>query len=176
MGIKLALAAGAGKLITYSDSQLIVNQVQGNYEAKEDSMKDSASGINSRTITFITCDKEEIGTTSLDILCGNQGEPSWKDEIIKYLSEGELPPEQDKARKLRVRAARFTLIDGELYKRGYYQPYLKCLDPDQENYVLREIHEGICENHLGGKALAGKALCQGYFWPAMRKDALELVR
>ncbi|XP_073137630.1 uncharacterized protein [Henckelia pumila] len=212
MGIKLALAAGAEKLITYNDSQLIVNQVQGNYEAKEDRMKEYlskvkdlivrlenfeikqipraeneiadqlakfgsfASGINSRTITFITCDKEEIGKGSLDILCANQGEPSWKDEIIKYLSEGELPPKQDKARKLRVRAARFTLIDGELYKRGYSQPYLKCLAPDQANYVLWEIHERICGNHLGGKALARKALRQGYFWPAMRKDALKLVR
>ncbi|XP_073137279.1 uncharacterized protein [Henckelia pumila] len=133
----------------------------------------SATGINSRTITFITCDKKGIGTGSPNILCANQGEPSWKDEIIKYLSEGELPLEQDKARKLRVRAARFTLIDGELYKRGYSQPYLKCLAFAQADYVLREIHEGICGNHLGGKALAGKALRQGYFWPTMRKDALE---
>ncbi|XP_012851511.1 PREDICTED: uncharacterized protein LOC105971204 [Erythranthe guttata] len=37
-GIRLALAAGARKLIVHSDSQLVVNQVLGNYEAKEESM------------------------------------------------------------------------------------------------------------------------------------------
>ncbi|XP_073138220.1 uncharacterized protein [Henckelia pumila] len=191
--IKLALAAGARKLVAYSDSQLVVNQVQGTYEAKENNMKkylsrvrdllmrlenfemkqipraenevadqlaklgSSSIGIDSRKITLITCDKEEVEAESLDVLCANHDEPSWNDEIIKYFLDGELPPQQDQARKLMVRAARFTLIDGELYKRGYSQPYLKCLAPAQANYVLREIHEGICGNHLGEKALAGKS-------------------
>ncbi|XP_012856960.1 PREDICTED: uncharacterized protein LOC105976225 [Erythranthe guttata] len=37
-GIRLALAAGARKLIIHSDSQLVVNQVLGTYEAKDESM------------------------------------------------------------------------------------------------------------------------------------------
>ncbi|KAL0413080.1 UNVERIFIED_CONTAM: hypothetical protein Sradi_1509700 [Sesamum radiatum] len=68
------------------------------------------------------------------------------------------------------------MIDGELYKRGFSQPFLKCLTPEEGNYVLREIHEGMCGNHLGGKALAGKSLRQGFFWPKMLQDAHELVR
>ncbi|KAL0309394.1 UNVERIFIED_CONTAM: hypothetical protein Sradi_5881700 [Sesamum radiatum] len=68
------------------------------------------------------------------------------------------------------------MIDGELYKRGFSQPFLKCLTPEEGNYVLREIHEGMCENHLGGKALAGKSLRQGFYWPTMLGDAHELVK
>ncbi|KAL0313367.1 UNVERIFIED_CONTAM: hypothetical protein Sradi_5736000 [Sesamum radiatum] len=39
---------------------------------------------------------------------------------------------------------------------------------------MREIHEGSCGNHSGGRSLAGKALRQGYFWPSMQKDALDM--
>ncbi|KAL2237688.1 UNVERIFIED_CONTAM: hypothetical protein Sindi_0960500 [Sesamum indicum] len=63
------------------------------------------------------------------------------------------------------------MMDGDLYKRGFSLALLKCLTSEERNYVLREIHEGICGNHLGGKALAGKALRQGFFWPTMLSDA-----
>ena len=42
--------------------------------------------------------------------------------------------------------------------------------------MLREVHEGVCENHIGPRALAGKALRQGYYWPTMLRDATDLVR
>ena len=42
--------------------------------------------------------------------------------------------------------------------------------------MLREVHEGICGNHIGARALAGKVLRQGYYWPTMLKDATNLVK
>ena len=39
--------------------------------------------------------------------------------IISYLKEGSLPEEKDKARKLRVKSARYVLMDEVLYKRGF---------------------------------------------------------
>ena len=69
--------------------------------------------------------------------------------IISYLKDGKLPEGKDEAIKLRVKAARYVLINEVLYKRGFSQPYLRCLTPDEANYVLREIHEGACENHSG---------------------------
>ena len=42
-------------------------------------------------------------------------------------------------------------MDEVLYKRGFSQPYLRCLALDEANYVLREIHEGACGNHSGAK-------------------------
>ena len=44
------------------------------------------------------------------------------------------------------------------------------------NYKLWEIHERICGNHAGGQSLAHKALRQGYFWLAMKIDAMAFVR
>ena len=38
-------------------------------------------------------------------------------------------------------------------------------------YVLSELHEGICGNHLGGRTVAHREHSQGYYWPTMRQDA-----
>ncbi|KAL2486342.1 Integrase H2C2 domain-containing protein [Abeliophyllum distichum] len=38
-------------------------------------------------------------------------------------------------------------------------------------YVMKKIHEGICDNHSEGMTLAQKALKQGYYWPTMKKDS-----
>ena len=42
--------------------------------------------------------------------------PSWMDPILLYLSTGQLPGERDKAHKLQVQSARFSLVDGQLFK------------------------------------------------------------
>ncbi|KAK4383692.1 hypothetical protein Sango_2752800 [Sesamum angolense] len=84
------------------------------------------------------------------------------------------PDNPKETRALRVKATHFVLLDGELYKRGFSQPLLKYLTPEEGNYVLREIHEEICGNHLGGRDLAGKVVKQGYFWLTMLQNAQEM--
>ena len=98
------------------------------------------------------------------------------DPIWDHLSNKTLPSDPKEASKLRVRSARFALLRGTLYKRGSSAPLLKCIGNEDANYVLREVHEGICGNHIGAQALAGKTLRQGYYWPTMLKDTTELVR
>ena len=71
-----------------------------------------------------------------------QNEGNWMNPIILYLKDGNLPEGKDEARRLRVRSARYVLLNDALYKRGFSQPYLRCLSPDEANYVLREVHEG----------------------------------
>ena len=85
-------------------------------------------------------------------------EESWMDSILSYIRDGILPEDRKQARKLKCRVARYTLLDGVLYRRGFTLPFLRCLDDEEANYVLREIHEGICGNHSGVRTLAFKAL------------------
>ena len=53
---------------------------------------------------------------------------------------------------------------------------LKCIDGDECNYILREVHEGICGNHSGGSSLAQKILRQGYYWLTLKKDVLSFSK
>ena len=101
---------------------------------------------------------------------------SWMDPIWDYLLNGILPSDLKEASKLRARSARFALLRGTLYKRGFSTPLLKCIGKEDANYVLREVHEGICGNHIEARALVGKTLRQGNYWSTMLKDATELVK
>ena len=68
------------------------------------------------------------------------------------------------------------LIRDVLYKRGFSRSYLRCLSHDEVGYVMREVHEGICENHLGARLLVHKLIRAGYYWPTMLKDAQAYVK
>ena len=101
---------------------------------------------------------------------------SWMDPIISYIRNEVLPPDKLQARKTKAQVSRYTMIDGVLYRMGYTLPFLRCLDEDDADYVLREVHEGICGNHSGVRSLAHKVLRQGYFWPTMHQDAQEKTK
>lgn len=89
--------------------------------------------------------------------------------IISYLKDQTLPPPKEEAQKLRRRAAHFVFQDDIFYKRGFSLPLLRCIGEEHVDYVLREIHEGVCGNHAGGWSLAQKVLKQGYYWPTLKR-------
>ncbi|KAL2226706.1 UNVERIFIED_CONTAM: hypothetical protein Sindi_2029300 [Sesamum indicum] len=132
------------------------------------------SGIKDRKITLMIKETSAIAEV-IDVNMASE-KPSWKDEIVRYLKEGILPADSTAGRRLKMRALRFTLVNEQLYKRTIEGPLLKCLDPERAEYVMREIHEGSCGNHSGGRSLAQKVIRQGYFWPTLVRDTKELVK
>ena len=87
-----------------------------------------------------------------------------------------MPDEKEAARKLKVQAARFVLIKDVLYKSSFSRPYLRCLGNEEADYVMREVHKGICENHSRLRSLVHKLVRVGYYWPTMQKDAEAYVK
>ena len=87
-----------------------------------------------------------------------------------------MPNEKEAVRKVKVRAARFILIKDVLYKRGFSRPYLRCLGNEEADYVMKEIHKGICGNHSGSRSLVHKLVRAGYYWPTIQADAGAYVR
>ncbi|XP_077228418.1 uncharacterized protein LOC143861380 [Tasmannia lanceolata] len=207
-GMSLAIQTGARDLKAYCDSQLVANQIQGVYEARDERMikyvakvRQLASKFESFEVirvprienakadvlsklaasgytTLGSIRMEFLPTSSIESKAAEtmqvENEPCWMDEIISYLRDGKLPEDKKEARKVIQRAARFSLSSDVLYKRSYTLPYLKCLRPGDAAYTLQETHEGICGEHLGGKALAIKVLLRGLYWPTIRQDALSL--
>ena len=97
-------------------------------------------------------------------------------QMVLYLKDERLLEGKDEARKLRVRSARYVLMDEVLYKRGFSQPYLRCLAPEKANYVLREVHERACGNHSGARSLVHKIIRAGYYWPTIQANAKAYVK
>ena len=74
------------------------------------------------------------------------------DPILDYLIDESLPNDPKEASKIRTRSTKFTNHKGSLYKRGFFTPILKCIAGKDADYVLREVHEGVCGNHIEAQA------------------------
>ena len=210
-GLNLAHSLEVNQLEVYSDSQLVVRQIEDTYEAKSGRMilylrkvrdllkkfvlvqvKHVPRAENSRAdalAKLATASQENLSRSTLveylaepsidlcDVVVALvESEPSWMDPIWDYIIDGSLPDDPKEAAKIRARYARFTNHKGSLYKRGFFTPILKCIAGKDTECVLREVHKGICGNHIGARALAGKVLRQGYYWPTILKDATDLVK
>jgi len=95
---------------------------------------------------------------------------TWMTPYKRYLVDGILPSEQTEVRKIKKNSAKYTLIDGELFKHGFTHLILICVEGKQCMRIMAELHEGICGSHIGGRSLSSKAIRTGYYWPTMRED------
>ncbi|XP_074377472.1 uncharacterized protein LOC141718993 [Apium graveolens] len=121
---------------------------------------------------------EELQTPSTEkteILCIDNPD-NWMTPFIAYLRDITLPKDQNKAKYLKHKDSRFFLENDQLYRRTFSVPTLKCVDTEEADYCLWEVHEGICRYHLAAKALAYKIIIQGYYWPTIHSDSVAYVK
>nr|GEY69544.1 reverse transcriptase domain-containing protein [Tanacetum cinerariifolium] len=138
------------------DSKLVANQVLGTYVVKEDNMVkylEIAKGLVSGFKTFSISQVPRSKNKKADALTIIEEEgPTWMTELVNYLKEGTLPEDEKEARKIRLKACQYELIEGILYKRSFLTPWLRCVGPLQAEYVMKEIHEGSCSMHAGPRS------------------------
>ncbi|XP_062075551.1 uncharacterized protein LOC133779627 [Humulus lupulus] len=205
-GLELAREMGIQRLNVRGDSQLMIEQVAGNFYTKAPhlaSLLQKVTDLRShfRQFELIQVPREQnqkadalaklasaggctrqssisISRSSKDMeVYSTSSEPEcWIDPIIKYLTTSELPPNPKDAKLLRLRAQRYSMIHGTLYRKSFNGPYLRCLLPSEAKKLLEEIHEGTCGNHIGGRSLAHKALTAGYYWPYMMTEARDYAK
>nr|GEY35767.1 reverse transcriptase domain-containing protein [Tanacetum cinerariifolium] len=102
--------------------------------------------------------------------------PTWMTPIVDYLKEGTLPGDKKEARKLRLKARKYELMEGILYRRSFLTSWLRCVGPLQAEYMMREIHEGSCSMHAGPRSVVAKAIRLGYYWTTMHRDTRDMIR
>jgi hypothetical protein len=139
----------------------------------------SGTGPDVKTSAYgVVIQTEPSITPKLDVMETEERStnPEWATDVIQYLRDRFLPRDKLLSRKVKMHSARYVLVGGVLYRRGYTEPILKCLTNSEAKYVLKEIHEGVCGNHSGSRMLAHKAMRAGYYWPTMNKDSVKLVQ
>ncbi|KAL0408327.1 UNVERIFIED_CONTAM: Gag-Pol polyprotein [Sesamum radiatum] len=158
-------------------SKCTVQQIPRNKNERADALSKFGAmiaGVRSRKITVMVKERPAIEENKeVQVI---QEDRSWKAELLRYLKGAILPNDPIAAKRIKFKATRFTVIGDELYKRTINGTLLKCLDEERAEYVLREIHEGSCGNHSGGRSLAQKVTRQGYFLPTLVKDATEFAK
>ncbi|RYR57283.1 hypothetical protein Ahy_A05g023007 [Arachis hypogaea] len=139
---------------------------------------DLLSKLGSTQSTLTTLQQFTISSptvTLINMLSVSQ-ETDWRKDFIHYLETGIIPEGVENSRKFRRQASSFTILSGELYRRGYTRPLLKCLNKSEADIALAEAHEGICGTHTGARSLASKILRSGFFWPTLKQDSQQKIR
>ncbi|PKA46879.1 hypothetical protein AXF42_Ash021686 [Apostasia shenzhenica] len=127
----------------FSDSQLVVNQVNRIFETKDEVLKkylqlarSLISQFEDFSLTHIPQDENQVadrlvkeGLPDLrrthvferpSFKCvevfSNEQPPCWMDRILDCLKKGTQPDNRQEAQKLKLVCVRYTLVDGELYR------------------------------------------------------------
>ncbi|GJT41050.1 reverse transcriptase domain-containing protein [Tanacetum coccineum] len=86
---------------------------------------------------------------------------TWFIPFKEYLEHATLLDGKGKARRLKARANQYVVLEWVIYQRSFLGPWLRCVGLEQDEYVIREIHEGSCSMHLGPWSIVTKAMQLG---------------
>ncbi|XP_016192281.1 uncharacterized protein LOC107633159 [Arachis ipaensis] len=143
-GLILAYEVGATRLRVCSDSQVVTSQVNGSYQARDSLLQNYLEKVKELSKQFEEVTIQHIPrerNTRADLLSklastkpgvGNRSliqsmikEPgvalqliSWMDPITDFLENGKLPDDEKAAKALRREAAKYAIIQGQLFKKG----------------------------------------------------------
>lgn len=207
LGLQWAVEVGVEVLEVFSDSQVVVGQVNREYSVNSNNLKGYTEKVDRLASQFCLFSLKKIcrsyneaadklakiasGETSnslgvtIELVSTPQAimplqqptdAPTWVDELRDFITSDIFFEDKNKARQIRKRAARYTVINGILYRRSFTRPLLRCIPPDLTRFVLEEMHEGICGGHPGSRPLAEKIINKGFYWLTLRKDAEDFVK
>ncbi|TXG60522.1 hypothetical protein EZV62_015095 [Acer yangbiense] len=165
-GLKVCTVLGADEVEIFSDSQVVVNQVLDEYQARDESMitylelarellerfkkyriihvpreeneqadalaKLASATINiwPKTISMIRLLQPSIvKSKKVGAVFGERN--NWITPIKEYLVNDVLPSDPLEAKRLKYRATRYSVLNGELYKRGYSRALQRCVGPEE---------------------------------------------
>jgi hypothetical protein len=81
----------------------------------------------------------------------------WIKEIWTYLKNNILLDDSASANQIGRLAKRYTLVEGDLYRRGVNGILMRCITQEDGCELLVDVHGGECGNHVSSRTLVGKA-------------------
>jgi len=204
-GLRLAKDLGARRIRCNTDSRLVVGQVQGEYQVKDDlllqyyhkvmeALKDfeevtihhipRAENARADRLSKLAEGREKGQLKTIirqTLMKPSAGEcaivnrsADWINEVRELLRRCDVG--EDVKPIKRRRALRFIVIGEDLYKRGFTASLLKCLSGEEAEYVMNEVHNGICGMHTGRRMMKARILRAGYYWLTMEQDCETMIR
>ncbi|XP_055822071.1 uncharacterized protein LOC129890564 [Solanum dulcamara] len=169
VGLEMASDMKIPQLNIYSDSKVIINQHLGSYKRRKshaDALANLATTMalrENRATKVRVCHRWVIpGCLDLQIneshhtLIRVVEEEDWRKPLIEYLEHGRLPEDLRKRADIKRRAPRFIFHQGILFRHSYKGLFLWCLDKEEAQQTMEEVHSSICGAHQSGPKL--------FFW------------
>ncbi|KAK0594634.1 hypothetical protein LWI29_038068 [Acer saccharum] len=212
-GLRVCTALGADELEIFSDSQVVVNQLLDEYQARDEHMivyldiikkllrrfkryrisqipreeNDKVDAL-SKLASATTCIRSKnipvahltkpstVDSAEVMVAEIRQKPNDWTIQLRRYLEENILPEDAVETRRIKYRSTRYTVLRGELYRRGFSKVLQRCVAGEETNKILKDVHSGVCGNHTGGKSLAHKVLRQGFYWRTLFAEAQRFAK
>ncbi|XP_051145570.1 uncharacterized protein LOC127261311 [Andrographis paniculata] len=156
LGLKALLAKGAQTVMICGDSQLVINRVFRRYACNYPYLRQYrdlvyrlldkiAEVVIKHVLRTENRQADNLAQNAYQqIIVGNVDTiTDWRTEIMVYLES----PNSATPMGIRLKALRFQLIEGVLYKRTFEGVLLRCLGPEESIKVMEEVHGGICGAH-----------------------------
>jgi len=161
-GLRILAEKKAIAVEVFGDSELVINQLTGQYECKNDILREYYEKCQEllrnfwiATLHHFPREHNEEANRLAQIASGyredqeilvlSEGQvvDDWRSEIANYLKN----PSQKVSRKLKYKALKFVVLDGQLYYKSIDGVLLKCLNKEEARKMMYEVHEGLCGAH-----------------------------
>jgi hypothetical protein len=188
--------AGAVSVEVYGDSELVIKQLNGQYECKSDALRsyyeecreilksfrlvilqhiprehnEEANRLAQSTSSYK--ENQEAFAAEICTLGMDLAEDDWRKEIVDYLRD----PSRKVSRKLRYKAIKFVLLDDNLFYKSLDGVLLQCLGPEEAKRMMSEVHDGICGAHQSAHRMKWVIRQAGCFWPTILEDCFEYYK
>lgn len=81
-----------------------------------------------------------------------------------------------KKRALHLKALPYQLVHRILYTKHNNGIFLRCLEAQDSERVLHDMHDILVRDHFAGNTTAHKVMRDNFYWPTLFKDAHVYVR
>uniref|UniRef100_A0A2N9FX86 Integrase catalytic domain-containing protein n=1 Tax=Fagus sylvatica TaxID=28930 RepID=A0A2N9FX86_FAGSY len=162
VGLQAALEFGAYELEVFGDSLLIVSQTNGEWQA---------SGSQAHPVSTI----HQPANPKVQLVEGDDVRPL-------RIETRDIPAycvciEECMNVEAEIDDKPCSSLSGEiLYKRTHDATLLRCVDAEEANRLIQEMHAGLMGAHANGPFLARKIMRAGYYWLTMERDCIRHVQ
>jgi ribonuclease HI len=195
-GLQYLREAGAVSVEVYGDSELVIKQLNGQYECKSEALRSYYEECREilKSFPLVTLqhiprehneeanrlaqstsgykESQEAFAADICALGIDLAEDDWRKEIVGYLRD----PSRKVSRKLRYKAIKFVLLDNNLFYKSLDGVLLRCLGPEEAKKMMSEVHDGICGAHQSAYRMKWVIRQAGCFWSTILEDCFEYYR
>jgi hypothetical protein len=195
-GLQYLREAKAIAVESFGDSELVIKQLNGQYECRDDILRNyyeeckeilksfqlvilqhiprENNGEANRLAQSASGYRENQEVFAIDVYAFGSGlaKDEWRKEIVDYLEN----PSRRVSRKLRYKAIKFVLLDERLYYKCMDGVLLQCLGQEEAKRMMSEVHDGLCGAHQSAYRMKWVIRKTRYYWPTMLEDCFEYYK
>ncbi len=112
-----------------------------------------APSVPMESMEVMAIDQAELGEDPTD----------WQTPFVRYFKSGWLLEDEAEAKRLQLRAAKYKMVSGQLYRPGILQPLLRCISFAEGEEMAKKIQQGLCGTHQAARTVASKVFRQGVY-------------